>query len=279
MQVQDGVAVEIPAPAAAEPAAEPAAAEVVPGAEAAPPPAEPAPGAEPKPDTTPPAVKAEITKERNRRREAERLAADAVADRKRLMDLVDSVIPKKPAEPDDPQPAQDQFQDPDAYQTALFRWGVRQEAKTLIADERKKEAAAKAQAEAAETARSYSERLEQAKAKYEDFDDVTEVPTLPISQAMAEVITRSDVGPDLYYYLGKNPAEAARIAALQPLLAARELGKLEGKLAGGAAAAPAAPVSRAPAPIRPLSPGAASTVEAEDSMEALEKKWGRSQFG
>jgi hypothetical protein len=67
---------------------------------------------------------------------------------------------------------------------------------------------------------------------------------------MAETIQMSDVGPDLAYYLGSNPREADRISKLTPYSQAKEIGKLEAKLASE-------PVLKkttsAPPPIAPIS--------------------------
>ena len=90
-------------------------------------------------------------------------------------------------------------------------------------------------------------KMEAASDKYEDFDEVVMDSNLPISPGMAEVIAESDVGGELAYYLGKNRNEAARIAAMSPLAAAKELGRIEAKLS---TAAPE--VSKAPAPPTPV---------------------------
>ena len=47
---------------------------------------------------------------------------------------------------------------------------------------------------------------------------------------MREAIGESELGDDVAYWLGKNPAEAARIAQLSERQMVRELTKLEGKL-------------------------------------------------
>ena len=97
----------------------------------------------------------------------------------------------------------------------------------------------------------YHDREEEARSKYDDFEQVAYNPKLPISNAMAETIQASDVGPDIAYYLGSNPKEAARIASLNsPILQAKEIGKIEAKIASE-------PVLRkttsAPPPIAPIS--------------------------
>jgi hypothetical protein len=66
---------------------------------------------------------------------------------------------------------------------------------------------------------------------------------------MADVIMASDTGPDVAYYLGTNPQEADRIASLPPFLQAKEIGRLETKLALDP---PVKRTSSAPAPITPI---------------------------
>ena len=97
----------------------------------------------------------------------------------------------------------------------------------------------------------YHDREEDARSKYDDFEQVAYNPKLPISTAMAETIQASDIGPDIAYYLGSNPKETARIAALKsPILQAKEIGKIEAKMASE-------PVLKkttsAPPPIAPIS--------------------------
>jgi hypothetical protein len=66
---------------------------------------------------------------------------------------------------------------------------------------------------------------------------------------MAETIRASDSGPDVAYHLGQNPKEAERISALPPFLQAKEIGRIEAKLA---AEPPSKKTSSAPAPIKPV---------------------------
>lgn len=66
--------------------------------------------------------------------------------------------------------------------------------------------------------------------KTADYHETVYDETVPISDAMAEVIRESDVGPELAYYLGKNRDKAAEIARLSPISAARELGRIEARL-------------------------------------------------
>lgn len=95
----------------------------------------------------------------------------------------------------------------------------------------------------------YREKEEVAYEKYDDFEAVAYNPRLPITEAMAEAIQSSEVGPDVAYYLGSNPKEAARISQLSPIQQAREIGKIEVKLT---TTPPTKKTSSAPAPITPV---------------------------
>ena len=133
----------------------------------------------------------------------------------------------------------DQFESTEAYADAL----AYQKAEQLIAQRE----AAKQQSQVLE---SYHEREEEARSKYEDFEQVAYNPKLPITNVMAEAIQSSDIGPELAYHLGTNPKEADRISKLAPLAQAKEIGRIEAKLA---ADPPVKRTSSAPAPISPVS--------------------------
>ena len=133
----------------------------------------------------------------------------------------------------------EQFESPEAYAEAL----AYQKAEELLA----KREAAKQQSQVLE---SYQEREEAARDKYDDFEQVAYNPKLPITNVMAETIQSSDIGPELAYYLGSNPKDAERISRMSPLSQAKEIGKIEAKLA---AEPPVKRTTSAPAPISPVS--------------------------
>lgn len=95
----------------------------------------------------------------------------------------------------------------------------------------------------------YADREEEARIKYDDFEQVVHNPNLHVTNEMVEVIKASEIGPDLAYWLGSNPKEADRIARLSPLQQAREIGKIEAKIASDP---PAKKTTSAPAPINPI---------------------------
>jgi hypothetical protein len=135
-------------------------------------------------------------------------------------------------------PPIEQFASPDEYADAL----AEKKAEELLARREQ----ARMQSEIIE---SYHDKEEEARNKYDDFEQVAYNPKLPITDAMAQTIQSSDVGPDMAYYLGSNPKEAERISRLSPLQQAKELGKIEAKLADNPVVKK---TSSAPAPIAPV---------------------------
>lgn len=142
--------------------------------------------------------------------------------------------PVQPATPVAPE----QFESTDAYVEAL----AAQKAEQLLAQrEQQKQQSALLE--------SYHDKEEKAREKYDDFEQVAYNPNLPITDVMAQSIQASDIGPEVAYHLGANPKEAERISRLSPILQAKEIGKLEAKLA---ADPPVKKTSNAPSPISPL---------------------------
>ena len=135
-------------------------------------------------------------------------------------------------------PPIEQFNSPDEYAEVL----AERKAEELLARREQ----ARQQSEIIE---SYHDKEEEARNKYDDFEQVAYNPKLPITDAMAQTIQASEVGPDMAYYLGSNPKEAERISRLAPLQQAKELGKIEAKLADNPVVKK---TSSAPAPIAPV---------------------------
>ena len=136
-----------------------------------------------------------------------------------------------------PLPSRDE--DPDAYAEALAE---RKAAELLARREAEREQMALLEA--------YHEREEAARDKYDDFEQVAYNNSLPITTVMAQTIQASDLGPDIAYYLGTNVREAERISRLPQFLQAKEIGKIEAKLANDPA--PVKKTTSAPPPIKPV---------------------------
>jgi len=155
-------------------------------------------------------------------------------------------------------PPADQFESTEAYAEAL-------------AERRAQELLARRDAEQQQTAflEAYHEREEDARTKYDDFEQVAYNPQLPVTQVMAQTIQTSEVGPEIAYYLGTNPKDAERISKLPPFLQAKEIGKIEAKLADNP---PVKKPSSAPAPIAPVTPrgGNGKTFDTTDPRSVKE---------
>ena len=149
-------------------------------------------------------------------------------------------------------PPADQFSTPEAYAEAL---AVRKAEELVAAREHQKAQAAIADA--------YHEREEDARTRYEDFESVAYNPNVRITEAMADTIRASDIGPDLAYWLGSNPKEADRISRLSPLAQAKEIGRIEVKLTDNP---PVKRTTSAPAPITPVT-ARASTNPSYDTTD------------
>ena len=157
-------------------------------------------------------------------------------------------------QPAAPPPAPDDFDNAPAYAEAL--------AQQILAQKE----AAKQQAALFET---YKDREEEARDRYEDFEQVAYNPNLPVTDFMAQAIQASDIGPEVIYHLGSNPKEAKRIADLPPLLQAKEIGKIEAKLV---ADPPTKRTSTAPAPLAPVTATRSSSGPRYDTTDPRSMK-------
>jgi hypothetical protein len=141
-------------------------------------------------------------------------------------------------------PSQEYFNSPEDYAEAL----AERKAEELVA----RREAAKQQTALLEQ---YQTKEEEARDKYDDFEQVAYNPNLPVTDVMAQTIQASDIGPDVIYYLGSNPKEAQRIAQMSPFMQAKEIGRIEAKLSDSP---PTRRTSTAPAPIAPVTARAKS---------------------
>ena len=110
----------------------------------------------------------------------------------------------------------------------------------------------------------YHDREEDARSKYDDFEQVAYNPRLPVSDVMAQTIQASEIGPEIAYYLGSNPKEADRIFRMTALMQAKEIGKIESKLADNP---PVKKSTSAPAPISPVTAASSSSSAAYDTTD------------
>ena len=100
--------------------------------------------------------------------------------------------------------------------------------------------------ELSENIKKFEDRSRRVMEKYPDFHESTQ-QRFPTPELVTELYA-SEYGPEIAYYLAKNPAEIDRIAYLNPQQIAKEIGKLEYKFSE----AFKKKTSEAPPPLNPI---------------------------
>ena len=194
----------------------------------------------------------ELTK-RAKQAEAEKQALEA-----RLQELESKVAPAPQQIEQDilgEKPQASQFQDAFEYAEALAEWS----AEKALVERDKQEQQRKVEIERQEVIKSWTSKLEKAKAELPDFDEMVASSQVQVRDEVRDAILESDVGPQILYQLASDDDLAQRISSLPVNKALKELGKLEVQFERKEAPAEvkSEPVARtkAPAPIKPLTAG------------------------
>ena len=194
----------------------------------------------------------ELTK-RAKQAEAEKQALEA-----RLQELESKVAPAPQQIEQDilgEKPQASQFQDAFEYAEALAEWS----AEKALVERDKQEQQRKIEIERQEVIKSWTSKLEKAKAELPDFDEMVASSQVQVRDEVRDAILESDVGPQILYQLASDDDLAQRISSLPVNKALKELGKLEVQFERKEAPAEvkSEPVARskAPAPIKPLTAG------------------------
>ncbi len=148
-----------------------------------------------------------------------------------------------------------QFQSDADYQRALIQETARQ-SQTEFARTQAQQAAQQAQQVEQQI---WEARAADFREQMPDFEAVAYSGSVTYSRHGLEMVRQMAEGPQVAYFLGKNPAEAQRIAQLPPLETAFELGRLATRLHPGNARR----VSNTPPPVTTLRGGARSTPDPE----------------
>jgi len=132
--------------------------------------------------------------------------------------------------------------------------------------------------ERSKQAESWNTKKEEAKKIYDDFDEVIN-SDIPVSVAMAEVLTNSSIGAHLAYYLCQNEKEANKIFKMTPLETAKALGKIEHSLESSLKNEKIEPAKKlAPKPTTPIKgAGGVGNHKSPDDMTFEEYKVWRKQ--
>lgn len=171
---------------------------------------------EPKPEEG--GVQKRIDEITRKRREAER---DAAYWRGQAEAKTAPIAQEKPPEAGGGQDLDPNDFDSDADYLKAVATQMKDEIRTAATAEKKKEATTAGQAVMAK-------QYQDARAKYTDFDSIALNPAVQITQSMFDAAMGDSLG-DILYHLGKNPAEADRIAALSSVQQIKEIGKIETK--------------------------------------------------
>jgi hypothetical protein len=188
---------------------------------------------------------------------------------------------------EDKEPREEDFTDYKEFTRALARFEVRQERKAE--EQRQHEARTKEEQTAHTEQRNtviaeHNERLEDARDRFDDFDDVLAETKVQVTQWIGDAIMESDDGPDLMYYLAQHPDEAQKLNEMRPASALRQLERIAAKVSetsregeaetteAEAEVETSKPVARVPAkpatpaPIRPIRKSAPTATGLSDDL-------------
>jgi len=202
----------------------------------------------------------EITTAREQKRAADAKAAQAEAERAKLIEL----IPKPEAPAAEPKPTPEQFDSPEKYDAALIAYGIKQGQEQGRKDAETVSRTAQTRAQADALTAAHNERQTAFMADHADYESVALSDDLPVSIPMAHSIMTADNGPEVLYFLGQNVSEAQRISKMDPVRAAMEIGRISAKLA----TPPPPPPRAAPKP-RPITPVGSNSSPAPQAPEEM----------
>jgi len=192
----------------------------------------------------------ELTK-RAKQAEADKANLEA-----RLQELESKQAPAPvQVDPVSEKPQASQFNDAFEYAEALAEWSAEKALEQRDIQEQQR----KIDEQRNEVIKSWSQKLDKAKANLPDFDDMVASSNVQVRDEVRDAILESDVGPEILYHLASNDEYAEKFAAMPSGKALKELGKLEVQFERKEAPSEvkSEPVARskAPAPIKPITAG------------------------
>jgi hypothetical protein len=220
----------------------------------------------------------ELTKQREEERARAEKAEQLL---ERMTGLVEQLSGKK--EPTTPEPAaegepvkpnRNDYPDPDAWESALVdyadkraAWTAKREVETMQRQQREESQAAAIEQGMLKARDEYAARVQEAKTKIPDYDEVANSPDVSVPIPVAHAIINSEHGPQLQYYLAKHPERAQALFNMTPPQQLIALGLMVAEMQ----APVKPPVSAAPRPISPIaSPGESSLPKSLEDMSMEE---------
>ncbi len=178
-------------------------------------------------------------------------------------------------------PTPKDFETYDEYSEALTDWKVDEKFKK--AEETRQTEAKKTEFKDAQTTKvqKYEEGIADAKTRHEDFDEVIEDYDGPLTIGMQQALLDSEMGPDVAYYIAKNPKIGKKMASMTILQINKEVAKIEARLEvpkgeGKKEASTAKKTSKSPPPITPVK-GSSKSKKSPDDQNYEEYLKERSQ--
>ena len=230
------------------------------------------------PASVEPEEKSEAQKRRERRKAQEQRQQEEYDAAQRKAQEAEARLNRIKASAQGVEPKEADFTDVGEYWAARGAWNyARQVGQAQVAEVSAEAEQAKAILESQRAAQLSARQVEfqaeaqEARTRYTDFDAALAVATNTqyVSPAIAEMVLSSEQPADLAYHLGKNPQLAVQLSHMPPLLAARELGKIEATLTVSAPKI----ASKAPPPVNPVRPSGTATKRVEDMSLAEYSAW------
>ena len=156
-------------------------------------------------------------------------------------------------------PSENDYQTHTDFVEALADWKYDQRRKSDLAAER----AASFKTESDKALQDFASKEREFRSKTSDYDEVME-DAMSISATDAVIAEVVQSGPELKYYLAKNPAEVERLNKLGPIALAREVGKIEARFTTSPSEKTAT-VTKAPAPITPVGRASSTSRSSADA--------------
>ncbi len=176
---------------------------------------------------------------------------------------------------DDPEPTEEQFADYRQFVKAQARWEARQEFRDQLTKIEAKEAEKVALEQQQAEVKEFKGRLEEARERYDDFDEVIGRRNIQVPQVVVDTIPGLENGPDVMYYLAQHPDVCEKLMEMKPHRAVAEIGKIAAALEPKEDDEPSSTargVSKAPAPIRPIGGSATKSSVQADQLPYQEFK-------
>ncbi len=158
------------------------------------------------------------------------------------------------------------------YLEDLADWKAEQRLKVYESEQAEKQRAAGVARENRRIEQFWNERVDKARARYQDFDAALDPKNGPAADiapgsVVDQWILQSPQGADLLYFFSQNRADLRRLARLHPVDAARELAAIEAAMEDERHAQKTARTTKAPPPSREI--GGRGTAAVDDVTKAV----------